>query len=192
MHPDRRGRGGALSGSGRRSSWSVRPLVDGLVQAHAEGEGDADGSRHVHIGLTASRRGDCALRRATAHRSVPFEIARYACQVPCPSTGNTTITTKRQVNRLNRKSPRTMAPQVSMTGRLFHTRAMLVPIAVRASTRSSSSIGIENALIANEKAANRAPTALPTTSIAQPVALVNSIGAMWSSPGNGQIGRAHV
>ena len=47
-----------------------------------------------------------------------------------------------------------MAAQVSMTGRLFHTKAMLVPMAVKASVRSVSSIGIAKALMANANAAN--------------------------------------
>ena len=80
----------------------------------------------------------------------------------------------------------TIAPQVSMTGRLFQTSAMLVPIAVSASTRSSSSIGIEKALMAKEKAANRAPTAVPTISSAQPVGVVNSIAAMCMQAGKRQ------
>ena len=69
-----------------------------------------------------------------------------------------------------------IAAQVSMTGRLFQTSAMLVPMAVSASVRSLSSIGMEKALMANAKAANRPPTALPTSSIAQPISVVNSIG----------------
>ena len=79
-----------------------------------------------------------------------------------------------------------IAAQVSMTGRLFHTSAMLVPMAVSASVRSLSSIGMEKALIANANAANRPPTAPPTTSIAQPTSVVNSIGTIWSRPGNGR------
>src|SRR5262249_12009833 len=79
----------------------------------------------------------------------------------------------------------TITPQVSMAGRLFQISAMLDPIAVKASVRSLSSIGIENALIAKEKAANRPPTTLPTISIAHPVGVVNSIGTICPKPGNG-------
>ena len=45
---------------------------------------------------------------------------------------------------------------------------------------------MEKALIANANAANSPPIALPTTSIAQPIAVVNSMGTMWSRPGNGR------
>src|SRR3546814_3910418 len=69
-------------------------------------------------------------------------------------------------------------PHSSMTCRLFQTSAQLVPIAVRASTRWSSIIGMEKAEIAKEKAANRPPISVPTTSMAMPVDEVNSIGAM--------------
>ena len=79
---------------------------------------------------------------------------------------------------LNKNNAKTMAPHVSITGRLFQNSAKLVPIAVRASTFLSSSIGIEKTLIANEKPANKAPTADPTSSIAQPVGVVNSIAAI--------------
>ena len=92
--------------------------------------------------------------------------------------GNTTIKPTRPVAKLSRNRPSTIAPQVSITGRLFQTSAMLVPIAVRASTRSLSSIGIENTLMANENAANKAPTAPPTSNMAHPVGVVNSIGAI--------------
>ena len=92
--------------------------------------------------------------------------------------GNTTIKPTRPVARLIRKRPTTIAAQVSITGRLFQTSAVLVPIAVRASTRSPSSIGIENALIAKEKAANNPPTAPPTSSMAHPVGVLNSMGTI--------------
>lgn len=68
-----------------------------------------------------------------------------------------------------------MVPQLSMTGRLFHTMAMLVPIAVRASVRSASSVGKEKTEMA--KAANRPPTAPPTSSKAQSSGLVNNRAA---------------
>ena len=56
------------------------------------------------------------------------------------------------------------APQATMGTRLFHTSFMLVPMA-----RSvSSSIGTAKTLIAKAKAANSAPTALPTSSSAHP------------------------
>jgi hypothetical protein len=55
---------------------------------------------------------------------------------------------------------------------------MFEPIAVSASTRSASSIGTEHALMANAKAANSAPTPLPTINIPYPVGVVNSMGAM--------------
>ena len=87
--------------------------------------------------------------------------------------------------RLSTNSASTIAPQASMTGRLFQTSAMLVPIAVRASTRSSSSIGTAKTLMAKEKAANSAPTTEPTSSSAQPFGVVNSIAMTWSRPGNG-------
>ena len=72
-----------------------------------------------------------------------------------------------------------------MTGRLFQTSAMLVPMAVSASTFSSSSIGMAKTLMAKEKAANSAPTTEPTISSAQPVGVVNRIAATWLRPGNG-------
>ena len=96
--------------------------------------------------------------------------------MPCPSTGKTTIIPSRPVAIPTTTSASMIAAQVSMTGRLFQTSAMLVPMAVNASVRSVSSIGMENALMANAKAANSPPTAPPTSSIAQPVAVVNSIG----------------
>src|SRR3546814_8851461 len=58
----------------------------------------------------------------------------------------------------------TRAPHSSMTCRLFQTSAQLVPIAVRASTRWSSIIGMEKAEIAKEKAANRPPRSEEHTS----------------------------
>ena len=58
----------------------------------------------------------------------------------------------RPVATANRKSANTIAAQVSMTGRLFQTSAMLDPMAVSESIRRSSNIGIANVLIANEKA----------------------------------------
>jgi len=72
-----------------------------------------------------------------------------------------------------------------MTGTLFQTSAMLVPIAVKASTRSSSSIGTENALIANENAANSPPTNVPTATSDAPDGVVNSVGRTSSNPGKG-------
>ena len=78
-----------------------------------------------------------------------------------------------------------MAPQAIITARLFQTIAMLIPIAVSASVRSSSSIGTAKTLIAKAKAANSAPTALPTKSSAHPVGVKSSIGTTSSVPGNG-------
>ena len=92
----------------------------------------------------------------------------YACQVAWPSSGNATISPSMPGIRL-RETGRTSAPQVSMTGRLFQTSAMLVPIAVKASKRSLSSMGIESALMAKAKAANNPPITVPTTSIDQPI-----------------------
>ena len=48
-----------------------------------------------------------------------------------------------------------IAPDVTMTARLRQTSAKTVPIAVRGSTVSSSSLGIESALMAKEKAPPR-------------------------------------
>ena len=79
-----------------------------------------------------------------------------------------------------------IAAQVNMTGRLCQTSAMLVPMAVKASVRSDSSIGMEKALMANANAANRPPTALPISNIAQPTSVVNSMGMMRSRPGKGR------
>ena len=42
------------------------------------------------------------------------------------------------------------------------------------------------ALMANANAANKPPTAPPTTSMAQPISVVNNMGTMWSRPGNGR------
>ena len=72
-----------------------------------------------------------------------------------------------------------------MTGRLFHTIAMLVPIAVRASVRSLSSIGIEKALIAKANAAKRPPTNVPTMIKPKPEALDSRVTITSSSPGKG-------
>src|SRR3546814_10511179 len=59
------------------------------------------------------------------------------------------------VSMLTANRASAMAPHTSIGGRLFQTSAMLVPIAVKASTFSFSSIGIEKAPMAKEKAANR-------------------------------------
>ena len=78
------------------------------------------------------------------------------------------------------------APQSSIGRKLFQTNAALTPIAVKASICWSSSIGIEKALIANEKPANKAPTNRPTASIAQPVGVVRSSSATCWRPGKGR------
>ena len=54
---------------------------------------------------------------------------------------------------------------------------MLVPIAVKASKRSLSSMGIERADGEGEGRANP-PITVPTTSIDQPIGVVNSMTAM--------------
>ena len=69
--------------------------------------------------------------------------------------------------------------------RLFHTSFMLEAMAVSASTRWSTIIGTENTLTAKANAANRPPTAVPTTSIVHPYAVPKSTPTMRSSPGNG-------
>jgi hypothetical protein len=72
-----------------------------------------------------------------------------------------------------------------MTGMLFQTIEMLVPMAVKASVRWSSSMGTANVLTAKENAAKRPPTAVPTASIPQPCGVVRSIATTPSRPGNG-------
>ena len=61
-----------------------------------------------------------------------------------------------------------MAPHAIMGGRLFHTSFMLVPMAVRASTRPSSIMGTAKTLMANANAANKPPIAVPTMTIVHP------------------------
>jgi len=75
-----------------------------------------------------------------------------------------------------------------MGTRLFQTRAVLVPMAVKASVRRSSSMGTENTLMAKEKAANSPPTALPTSSIAHPTGfytidaiIAGNLNALWDA-----------
>ena len=79
-----------------------------------------------------------------------------------------------------------MLPQASMTGRLFQTLEMLVPMAVKASVFSSSSMGMEKVLMAKEKAAKRAPTAEPATSMAQPIQVRKRVGRISSRPAKGR------
>src|SRR3546814_19334550 len=97
-----------------------------------------------------------------------------------------TISPKSVVATPSANRATTIAPQVKETRRLFQTSAMLVPIAVRASVRSFISMGIENALIAKETAANIEPTRLPTTQHAQPAGGVNRTVQRSSRPGKGK------
>ena len=66
-----------------------------------------------------------------------------------------------------------MAPQTIIGARLFQTSAMLVPIAVSASTLRSRSIGMEKTLIAKANEANRPPTTVPTPRMIHPTGSVS-------------------
>src|SRR3546814_19089806 len=96
-----------------------------------------------------------------------------------------TISPKSAVATPSANRATTIAPQVKETRRLFQTSAMLVPIAVRASVRSFSSMGIENGLIADEKAANSPQHRLPTTTNAQTAGRGTSADKMSSTLGKG-------
>ena len=96
-----------------------------------------------------------------------------------------TISPISPVATLTAKRTRTIAPQAIIGTRLFHTSAMLVPIAVRASVRRSSNMGTEKALMASPNAAKIPPMAVPTTIIAQPIGSPVNCATMWSMPGNG-------
>ena len=84
-----------------------------------------------------------------------------------------------------RRAASTIAPQ-AIIGELFQTIAMLVPIAVSASVRRSSSMGIENTLIAKAKAANSAADERSDDQHRPAAGVVKSMPTTRSRPGNGR------
>lgn len=78
-----------------------------------------------------------------------------------PGNGNITIIPTKAVATHTANRATTIAPQAIIGIMLFHTSLKLVAMAVKASTRRPSIIGIAKTLIENANAANNPPTADP-------------------------------
>ena len=164
--------------------------------AHAVGY-DAACEQHFLAGCARIRqqRRQFRSRTATTHRNelqtprvkTQGRIVRYACQLPCPEhrenhdhsqkAGRDADNNQHQHDRRPGQHDRKIVPDQRHAGAHGGQAHRCAPL---------SSIGMEKALMANANAANRPPTALPTTSIAQPTSVVNSMGMMRSRPGNGR------
>ena len=116
--------------------------LDFLHAAAARDAGNREHRLPQPVGIDPALRQD-RVRLAAGHRragragsaATHVRVARYACQVPWPSSGNTTMRPMKPVAALIANSANTSAAQVSVAGRLLATSAALVPMAVSASVR---------------------------------------------------------